>query len=175
MKKLTKKSLDELAKTMSVIDKSEQNSYWGMYSDDCFWRCVGYMETGLTNITESMAESYALSYFANSLGGYSGTDSYIDSRGAGMSLAEIQKYLEYAKTSGVYTASSKGQYIAYFKTNDVRDYRDTSNMSSSKANAHAVVVLDENPDGSIHIFDPQLEEFRTISSIEAGAFSRIAY
>lgn len=31
MKKLTKKSLDELAKTMNVIPEAEQDYYWGMY------------------------------------------------------------------------------------------------------------------------------------------------
>lgn len=40
MKKLTKQTLDELARTMYVIPESEMDCIIGMYGNDCFWRCV---------------------------------------------------------------------------------------------------------------------------------------
>ena len=63
MKRLTKKSLDELAKTMNVIPEAERTDYWGMYEEDCFWRCVSY-KLG-TGISETAAAPYALDFFKN--------------------------------------------------------------------------------------------------------------
>lgn len=48
MKKLTRKNLDELVKSVNVIAEAEQGTYWGMFNNDCFWRCVAYMQNGLT-------------------------------------------------------------------------------------------------------------------------------
>lgn len=170
MKKLTKMSLDELAKAMYVIDESEQDSFSGMYNSDCFWRCVAYMEMGGGKITEEMAASYALDYYTNAVyGGYAGTDSYLNSNGAGMSLYEIRSYIMYSVEGGNYDGpSSSGQYIAYFKTGSISLYEDTGT-------AHAVVVLGINPDGSAHIYDPQNGNFETIPAFEATSLTRVMY
>ncbi|GHT66049.1 hypothetical protein AGMMS50239_26890 [Bacteroidia bacterium] len=171
MRKLTKKSLDELAKTMSMIDESEQDTYWGKYDNDCFWRCVSYMESGGISFSESAAESYALSYFGNVYSNYPGTASILEANGAGMSISDIQNYLTSRVTSGNYSIASgsiEGQYIGFFNTNNISNY---SNTGSN----HAVIVLSTNADNSLNIFDPQLNTHMTIAASQASNVSYVMY
>ena len=66
MKKLIKKSLDELAKTMDVISEEEQSCYWGMdrYENDCFWWCVAYLSSSGAPVSEAIVAGLAEEYFA---------------------------------------------------------------------------------------------------------------
>ncbi|SFL04984.1 hypothetical protein SAMN05216357_111108 [Porphyromonadaceae bacterium KH3CP3RA] len=161
MKKLTKKSLDELAKTMSVIPENEQENYWGMYNNDCFWRCVAYMASGGTSFSPAVAESYALDYYTNGVhsnlpGVSSYVDTYLNLHGAGMSIGGIQDYIRYAVSQGSYTGpSSSGEYIGFFNTNNISSYNSTGGH-------HAVIVRNMNSDGSLDIFDPQNPQGGTI-------------
>jgi len=97
MRTVTKQSLDVLARTMSVIPMSKLNGFVGGYSDDCFWRCIAYLNSGGSSYSESDAESYAYGYFSNLYGGY--TSAYLTSLGAGMSLSDINNYKSYSGNS----------------------------------------------------------------------------
>jgi len=60
MKKLTKQSLDELARTISVIPESNLNSVVGGYDpNDCFGRCIANVESYGTNHSADAAMSLA--------------------------------------------------------------------------------------------------------------------
>lgn len=101
MKKLTKQSLDELARTMYVIPESEMDCIIGMYGNDCFWRCVAYMDSGGRMYSSAAAESYALEFYTNAVyGSYPGSSSYantyLSQNGAGVNISIIQSYIGYA-------------------------------------------------------------------------------
>lgn len=152
MKKLTKKSLDELAKTMNVIPENERENYWGMYDNDCFWRCIAYLSGD--GISEEAAASYALHYFASQ---YSGSDeeriaqaiSYIaQNGGAGMTNLQMSAYS--------YDGINKRQ-IAGFPPDILRKYgfSDDSN--------HVVVFKGTNPNGESEMYCPQTNTHFTMS------------
>lgn len=174
MKKLTKKSLEELAKTMTVISKSEQEGFWGMYKNDCFWRCVAYMDPKLKVVTEETAATYALDYYTNVVFSDSPNASecaktYLTESGAGMSISAIQKYIAYqVKEEKYHGVVSSGEYIAIFKINDISSYTATGEY-------HAVIVQSENSDGSLSIFDPQIHTYTKIPANEAGKVIRAMY
>jgi len=168
MKKLTKQSLDELARTMCVIPEWELNSILGAYNNDCFWRCVAYMASGGNAYSPDDAESYAFSYFA-SVSGSAGASAYLSECGAGMTTGDIVKYIQSLAISGNYSGvnSSMG-YIGVFNTKFVSNYEigDTS---------HAVIVKKTNADGSLDIYDPQLNTNMTISPSDATHVVRAMY
>ncbi|GHT66014.1 hypothetical protein AGMMS50239_26800 [Bacteroidia bacterium] len=166
MRKLTKKSLDELAKTMSMIDESEQDTYWGKYYNDCFWRCVAWLESGGTSFSESAAESYALNYFNSAYSNSLVTNAVLEEMGAGMSISDIQNYITSRVISGNYSILS--QYIGYFNTNNISNYESTGND-------HAVIVLGKNTDNSLNIFDPQGNFYTTITASQTIYVTRAAF
>ena len=64
MKKLEKLSLKELKSEMSLLPEGEQEKlFGGSTTNDCFWRCVAYMESGGMSYDPSNAALYANSYF----------------------------------------------------------------------------------------------------------------
>lgn len=171
MKKLTKKSLDKLAKIMPIIDDAEKELYMGMYNYDCFWRCIAYMDNGGNSVSESQASAYALSYFTESRFGCSvSADYYLSMNGAGMSIGDMQDYIAYAVSNGSYGPGSVGgtSYIGIFNTNNISAYNDTST-------SHAVVITSVNPDGSLNYVDPQNSEEGTIPASEAQYVTRAMY
>jgi hypothetical protein len=167
MKKLTKKTLDELAETMTVINEDEKLQITGGYYNDCFWRCVAYMQSGGASYSEQIAESYAQSFFSSQWGAY--TECYLMSFGSGMTTSQIRSYITSLVQSGNYSTSSLG-FIARFNTNNISCYESTNTM-------HAVIVTSINADGSYDIFDPQAgaSSARTIPASEVQHLERAMY
>jgi len=149
MKKLTKQSLDELAKTMSVIPESDLSGIVGAYWGDCFWRCVAYVNSGGSSYSESAAESYAYGYFSSTWGSY--TNGYLASFGAGVTLSQM---VDYRSSLGSAYNNYAGKIIV-FNTNDVNNYSPTNTM-------HAVILISRNSNG-YYVFDPQQSAYLTIS------------
>jgi hypothetical protein len=74
---------------MRVIPKSDLNNYVGAYVNDCFWRCVAYVNG--TGNSEAAAASYADEYWTSQLGYYSAMN-YLSVNGGGMSTSEMKNY-----------------------------------------------------------------------------------
>jgi hypothetical protein len=158
MKKLTKKSLDEMAKTMNVIPEDERDNYWGMYDGDCFWRCVAWLETG--DSSEAAAASYALAYWADMMGGNTvNAHSILSTGGAGMNLADAKSYVQANSIGG------SNQKIYLINPDAISGY-DYSSISGAM---HAVVYTgSRNSDGSYNMFDTQTNTSFVISESEAN-------
>jgi hypothetical protein len=162
MKKLTKKSLDELAEAMSVIPENEQKSYLGMYFGDCFWRCVAYIQSGGSSYSETSAASYALGYWTEQTGCAVSADYLLSNSGAGMDLSSAKSYVQ---------ANSMGAQIIYVDPSKISWYG--SQGISSMGTHHAIVVTGANKDSngivvSYNVFDPQNAVGFTISLNESG-------
>lgn len=149
MKKLTKQGLDELARTMLVIPESDLNGIVGAYNNDCFWRCIAYVNSNGSSYSEYAAESYAYGYFSSTLGAY--TNGYLASFGAGMTISQM---VDYRNSLGSAYNNYAGKIIV-FNTNDVSNYNPTNTM-------HAVVLISRNSNG-YYVFDPQQSAYLTIS------------
>ena len=89
---ITRKSLDELARTMNVIPEDERDMYWGMYDNDCFWRCVAYIKTGGASYDESAAASLAYEFWTSEYG-YQGINHLSATNDSGISDADMTKYI----------------------------------------------------------------------------------
>ncbi|MDR2037750.1 MAG: hypothetical protein LBQ60_07495 [Bacteroidales bacterium] len=174
MKKLTltKKSLDELAKTMDVIPESERDNYWGMYDGDCFWRCVAYLSGA--GISESAAASYATGYYASQ---YSGSDaekiaqatSYLAQNGAGMNLADARNYAQ-ANMVG-----NNNQQLLWINP-DKFNYYGENGYGAIAPNVGHYVILTFSNNGSPMIVDPQngVSFYTSSSEInQPGAFKSV--
>lgn len=87
-------SLEKMAQTMTVISEDEMKKYWGMYSDDCFWKCVAYLYNPNQVVTEEDAEEYALPYTAalSFNGDTAEADAYLSSNGASISNSDAIGY-----------------------------------------------------------------------------------
>ena len=151
MKKLKKKSLDELAMTMEVIPDNELDNYWGMYSNDCFWRCVAYL-SGAGN-SESAAASYAVAYYASQ---YTGSDtenvasaiSYLAQNGAGMTTSQMANY----NYDGI-----NRRFIQVYPPDALASYGFSGGMN------HAVVFIGPNQNGAVDLYCPQTDTTFTMS------------
>jgi len=160
MRKLTKQSLDEMARTMNVIPESELYSVIGAYNNDCFWRCYAYMNNGGNPVSEAGAAVYAYNYIAN-VYGYTGINNLSLTNDASMTIGDIQKFIAYETTHGNYLGGNSNLgYIAVFNTNYVSNYAPGNS-------SHAVIVKSKNPDGSLNIYDVQLNTSMVISANDA--------
>ena len=131
MKKMTKQTLDELAETLIVMEKSEQIIYNGKYYNDCFWRCVNRANGGDIN-DENAAEYYANSYYEPAYG-YN-TQSLLNYYGSGTTAGEIREYVN--------SSSTLHGKIAIFDPNSIPFYFE----SSSTGLGHACFVKFHNPE-----------------------------
>ena len=142
MKKITKKSLDELARTMSVIPDPEMEDYWGMYDGDCFFRCIAYMESGGQFYDEPDAASYALSFWTDRIGCSVSAAINLAYNGAGMGNSDRAAYKEWAQSNSMYSVDRSLGWIAYF------------NYGNNQG--HAIIVKSiDTANGTCEIFDPQ--------------------
>ncbi|MDR0386355.1 MAG: hypothetical protein LBH60_09800 [Prevotellaceae bacterium] len=152
MKTITKKSLDELARTMNVIPEDERGNYWGMYNNDCFWRCIAYLNGD--GISEAAAASYATSYFASL---FSGTDaqrmaqatSYLAQNGAEMTNVQMANYN--------YNGINK-HLIMGFPPGALSSYGFTENTN------HVVIYVGPNQNGGVNLYCPQTNTHFTMSA-----------
>ena len=138
MRTLTKKSLDELAQTMNVIPVAELEDYWGMWEDDCFWRCVSYLKTG--NSSESSAASYAENYFSGVYGGYYQAVNYLSVNGASIGYTAMQGYA---------SANSVPHGIVGFPNCALTAY------GFEGSGNHVVVYKGYNANGGVDLYCPQ--------------------
>ena len=63
-RKLRRLDFDLIQAEMSVIDGELLRSIVGGYDNDCFWRCIAYIEYGGC-YTNSDVDGYAESYFGS--------------------------------------------------------------------------------------------------------------
>ena len=85
-KKLRRLSFDLMQSEMSVINnESILRGIVGRYRDDCFWRCISYLESNGSSYSESAAASYADAHFGPEAGLY-----YY---GAGISNGQMKNYI----------------------------------------------------------------------------------
>lgn len=156
MKKLTKMSLEKLAKTMSVIPENEMNMYWGMYQGDCFWRCVAYILSGNPDFppTEADAEIYALQYTADKFfnGNTEQAHEYLSSNSLGASIANSDA-IDYAKNN---TANLAGYGIVSLK---IEDFPQLNLTPTGDNEWHAVILQSSSNPDKVKFYDPQGDQF----------------
>jgi len=162
MKKLEKLTLKELGSELNFIGVVEAQRLNGGYDNDCFWRCVAYLQSGGASYTEASAEILALSYFGSDCG------DYLSANGAGVTSPDIATNATNLAIDGNYHLNPSGAYIGMFNTNNISSYNATGM-------AHAVIVQCVNEDGSLEIFDPQDGSYTIIPSEEANYVSRAMY
>ena len=81
-KKLTKSSLDELAKRMPILSEALQMTYIGGYdTNDCWWRCIAYLKSCGIDYDADAAMAIASGYYGDNFDennyAFSGTDMII--------------------------------------------------------------------------------------------------
>lgn len=146
MKKLEKLSLKEMKSEMSLLPEGAQEKLFGGYTNDCFWRCVAYMETG----DPSTAGYYANNYFNDGR-----QDLGIDYKDYGS---------VYANMGSSYNPNfSDGKEIVSFNTADgVGNYANTGTW-------HAVVITgDYGSLGGHTYYDPQSGEYGVFTPSDMG-------
>ena len=131
-KKLKRLDFDSIAIEMTVVEEDLLRGIVGGYSNDCFWRCIAYLESNGSNYSEADAEKYADKYF--------GTEAGLYYRGAGVSDGDMESFLSN-------NCLANGSFmIVKFDPNMVKDKRGDG--------YHAGVVLAEY-DNCYRVFDPQ--------------------
>ncbi len=172
MKKLKKLSLKQMEKEMPVLNKGAQEKLSGGYQNDCFWRCVSYLEGG--GGTEINAEYWADQYYnyALSCSGITASDYYNNNaEGAEMYTSDIQNYTSFRTDNGTYSYSdiTASGYIGMFNTADnVGSYANTGTR-------HAIVITCVNPNDTADYYDPQLNISGTLSASDLGKIDRAMY
>lgn len=142
MKKLTKMSLEKLAETMNVIPENERDMYWGMYDNDCFWRCVAYLSN--LGITEAAAETVADEWCV-----FQGT--VISNNDSAISGPEMQMYLNF--TSMMVGSDANNRMVGVAQTNDLEYYRNNGEIPAYQN--HCLILENVNSNGDYEMFDPQ--------------------
>lgn len=61
-RQLRRLDFDLIQAEMSVIDGELLRNIVGGYKNDCFWRCIAYIESGKSSYSESDAAYFADSY-----------------------------------------------------------------------------------------------------------------
>lgn len=149
MKSLTKKTLDELAKTMSVISESEKDEYWGMYDNDCFWRCVSSIKG--SGISEAAAATYAYNWYSSQYG-EAGITHLSSTNDSAITSGDMVEFLK-ANGMTVGNDDSKKRIMGLNSTRDISYYRNNPNITHSSN--HCLIREKVNSDGSYEIYDPQ--------------------
>ncbi len=153
-RKLTRLSLDELAKTMSYLTPEDQKSYIGGYKEDCFWRCVNWLKNG--DVSEAGAEKIANLYYAFSnhyfdVDATSAAKEYYSEHTALTPWSVARNVFELGATYSAFSMPTDKGYIAHVASEPGASY------------GHGVVITGENPDGSYQYFDPQQNKEGTIT------------
>lgn len=157
MKKLEKLTLKELGSELNFIGVVEAQRLNGGYDNDCFWRCVSYIESGGSSYSISDAESYADSYFGSNC-----------SNDASVTPYDIANY--FALNINTYNPNfADGIEIVIFDTrNNVGNYANTGGF-------HAIVITGETSDGGKTFFDPQSGISGTLDSSDCEKLTYAGY
>ena len=167
MPKLTKKSIEELSRILNVIPKEELDMYWGMYDNDCFWRCVSYLRG--TGITETAAASWAYDWFVYVHGLQEGDYILSTYNDSGIDSAQMLSFLQaHAMLVG---KNSCNQIVGVYHTSDLEFYRNNSGMASAN---HCLILEYENSDGSCQMYDPQNNVSFTVSASEKQHLQKLS-
>jgi len=148
MRKLTKKTLTELAEKMPVLNEYQQQAYIGGYDDhDCWWRCIAYLKSCGQDFDADAAMRLASGYYGEAFD----ENNYAFSG----NRTELQDFADnfFSGLDGNYCS---GQ-IVVFNPNTV------SGWEGDGTSYHAVVVQGYDESG-IHLFDPVSRTTFTISS-----------
>lgn len=150
-RKLRRLDFDLIQAEMSVIDGELLRSIVGGYSNDCFWRCIAYIEYGGC-YTNSDVEGYAEDFF--------GSDVDLNTRkdGAAVTTSQMHDYAtnKYGYSSGYSNIDSSNlsenqHLIIQF---DLKK----AGMEVGSTDTHAVLFREEyEKDGItyIKVYDPQ--------------------
>ena len=151
-RKLRRLDFDLIQAEMSVIDGELLRSIVGGYNNDCFWRCIAYIEHGGC-YTKSDVEGYAESYF--------GPGVNLNERKDGAAVDTIQmkefvtnKYGSSSSSSGYDKNNDKHHLIIQF---DLKK----AGMEVESTDTHTVLFRkDVERDGIsyIKVYDPQKNE-----------------
>ena len=134
---------------MSVIDGELLRSIVGGYDNDCFWKCISYINSGASSYSEADAEDYAKSYF--------GPNVNLDTRknGAAMTDDQMSQYI-----SQNYGSSTIYKIVQF-------DPGKAPNVTGGSM-AHAVIYQSESKDSNgnkvTKVFDPQQGKYYEIPS-----------
>lgn len=146
-RKLRRLDFDLIQAEMSVISGELLRSVVGGYDNDCFWRCISYINSGGCSYSESDAAQYADSYYGSEAGLYY--------TGAGITTDKVEEYIKYN-----YSGSTLHKLVEY----------DTSMAGQGQVGnlTHTVVFqgekINSNGEKVTRIFDPQSGETREIPS-----------
>ncbi len=144
MKKLTRKNLNELKKEMPVISEQELRLYVGGYDpNDCWWRCMAYVNSGGSSYSQDDAMDLARAYFGQNFS----ESSYALSGNKTVFDNYVANYM-----SG---ASMQAQ-ILVFDTSLVPTW--TGGGSNSR---HAVMITSMDYE-YYHVYDPQNQSYGRI-------------
>ena len=135
-------NIDSIITEMPVIEGELLRSIVGGYDNDCFWRCIAYIEKNIefASISASEAAQYADDYYGPEAGLYY--------TGAAMTADRMREYISHN-----YSGSAKYELIQ-FDPSKIKNFPYTENMT------HVVIVrgTDTNAEGEIvnyHVYDPQ--------------------
>ena len=146
-RKLRRLDFDLIQAEMSVIDGELLRSIVGGYDNDCFWRCIAYLDSGGCSYSESDAAKYADSYYGSEAGLYY--------TGAGITTDKIEEYISHN-----YSGSTVHKLVEY----------DTSMAGQGQVGnlTHTVVFqgerFNDNGEKVTRIFDPQTKRTLEIPS-----------
>ena len=138
-------SIDSIITEMSVIEGELLRSIVGGYDNDCFWRCIAYIEKNIefASISASEAAQYADDYYGPEAGLYY--------TGAAMTADRMREYISHN-----YSGSAKYELIQ-FDPSKIKNFPYTENMT------HVVIVKEAEMDGNGNImnyivYDPQHDQ-----------------
>lgn len=86
-RKLRRLDFDLIQAEMSVIDGELLRSIVGGYDNDCFWRCITYIESMVVHTLWIWSNSYAEAYLG------SGVNLNKRKDGAGLDTKEMSEYI----------------------------------------------------------------------------------
>ncbi|WP_286833787.1 MULTISPECIES: hypothetical protein [unclassified Proteiniphilum] len=155
-RKVTVESLAELAKRMPVLSESQQMAYVGGYdANDCWWRCVSYLDSCGTDYSADAAMAIASGYYGDNF-----DENNYDFSGSG------HDHKDFASNyfSGSEGNHCKGQILVF-------DPNTTPGWSGNGTSKHAVIINGYDASGNMNIFDPQTGTSSTINKSDlSGAF-----
>ena len=160
--KLTKKSLDELARTMDVIPEEEQENYWGMYDGDCFWRCVAYLSSGGSPVTEMTVDSLAFDYFIQKYGFYGAVNHLSATYDASIDINDAKAYAQANSIGGM-----GNEQIFWINPSMINAYASQGYYSIGNGIGHYVVYKRSTGTG-YEVYDPQLQQTFHITNVEGA-------
>lgn len=158
MKKITKSDLKGLMEDFSAISAQELRAYVGGYdSNDCWWRCMAYIQSCGTSYSADDAYALAKEFYGSSFdeNSYAFRGSYYD----------CMSYISSHITNGAYCPGR----ILMFTPDEIPGWTDGVDGVSLR---HAVIVKGFDAEKGVwNIFDPQSSDRTTINAYDLNSSS----